>query len=331
MGGEKYLPCFNADGFVGSPPRWRGKAVKFRCTCGLQRITPAWAGKSKLALCTPSCPTDHPRAGREKNKELEGVWLPMGSPPRRRGKERSTALVGTPTRITPALAGKSYVFGPFRPGSWDHPRVGGEKQIGGDNGLDKQGSPPRGRGKGCLESFLATTVRITPAWAGKSMPGDGASGVKPDHPRVGGEKPVQKLCNGQVQGSPPRGRGKVTAAAAKPIFEGITPAWAGKRSGGRLRDLQEEDHPRVGGEKLNGYAFQYVEAGSPPRGRGKGPVRCGKRTPERITPAWAGKSKPSCHQTSLPWDHPRVGGEKVLPFSPPVTMMGSPPRGRGKD
>ena len=129
MGGEKYLPCFNADGFVGSPPRWRGKAVKFRCTCGLQRITPAWAGKSKEALCTPSCPTDHPRAGREKNKELEGVWLPMGSPPRRRGKERSTALVGTPTRITPALAGKSYVFGPFRPGSWDHPRVGGEKLI----------------------------------------------------------------------------------------------------------------------------------------------------------------------------------------------------------
>ena len=147
MGGEKYLPCFNADGFVGSPPRWRGKAVKFRCTCGLQRITPAWAGKSKLALCTPSCPTDHPRAGREKNKELEGVWLPMGSPPRRRGKERSTALVGTPTRITPALAGKSYVFGPFRPGSWDHPRVGGEKRDTESREDSILGSPPRGRGK----------------------------------------------------------------------------------------------------------------------------------------------------------------------------------------
>ena len=228
MGGEKYLPCFNADGFVGSPPRWRGKAVKFRCTCGLQRITPAWAGKSKLALCTPSCPTDHPRAGREKNKELEGVWLPMGSPPRRRGKERSTALVGTPTRITPALAGKSYVFGPFRPGSWDHPRVGGEKQIGGDNGLDKQGSPPRGRGKGCLESFLATTVRITPAWAGKSMPGDGASGVKPDHPRVGGEKIARLNTSICLIGSPPRGRGKVKNTRQKSGDKGITPAWAGK-------------------------------------------------------------------------------------------------------
>ena len=203
--------------------------MKFRCTCGLQRITPAWAGKSKLALCTPSCPTDHPRAGREKNKELEGVWLPMGSPPRRRGKERSTALVGTPTRITPALAGKSYVFGPFRPGSWDHPRVGGEKQIGGDNGLDKQGSPPRGRGKGCLESFLATTVRITPAWAGKSMPGDGASGVKPDHPRVGGEKLGCHEHDVLRLGSPPRGRGKAANVQGNLAQTRITPAWAGKR------------------------------------------------------------------------------------------------------
>ena len=85
--------------------------------------------------------------GGEKQMEQGAGRLWVGSPPRWRGKERSTALVGTPTRITPALAGKSYVFGPFRPGSWDHPRVGGEKQIGGDNGLDKQGSPPRGRGK----------------------------------------------------------------------------------------------------------------------------------------------------------------------------------------
>ena len=229
MGGEKSFDQACTGVVEGSPPHGRGKDVRqVGAVCG-RGITPAWAGKSKLALCTPSCPTDHPRAGREKNKELEGVWLPMGSPPRRRGKERSTALVGTPTRITPALAGKSYVFGPFRPGSWDHPRVGGEKQIGGDNGLDKQGSPPRGRGKGCLESFLATTVRITPAWAGKSMPGDGASGVKPDHPRVGGEK----------HGSRHNG------------FDGagITPAWAGKSRFPQIRRVFLGDHPRVGGEK----------------------------------------------------------------------------------
>ena len=132
----------------------------------------------------------NPRTCGEKSLTCERIDFRLGSPPRRRGKVYREFGIDISDRITPAQAGKSYVFGPFRPGSWDHPRVGGEKQIGGDNGLDKQGSPPRGRGKGCLESFLATTVRITPAWAGKSMPGDGASGVKPDHPRVGGEKIV---------------------------------------------------------------------------------------------------------------------------------------------
>ena len=44
--GEKILEPSMGVGNFGSPPRGRGKAVKFRCTCGLQRITPALAGKS---------------------------------------------------------------------------------------------------------------------------------------------------------------------------------------------------------------------------------------------------------------------------------------------
>ena len=310
MGGEKYLPCFNADGFVGSPPRWRGKAVKFRCTCGLQRITPAWAGKSKLALCTPSCPTDHPRAGREKNKELEGVWLPMGSPPRRRGKERSTALVGTPTRITPALAGKSYVFGPFRPGSWDHPRVGGEKQIGGDNGLDKQGSPPRGRGKVDSLSRQLTGSGITPAWAGKSKEPLKICEKQEDHPRVGGEKLDLLAVVFSALGSPPRGRGKDVDWLGFNQFFRITPAWAGKS---RLRygdHRRAQDHPRVGGEKVALCGWTAPRRGSPPRGRGKG-----KTYPTR---------------KMLPMDHPRVGGEKGKGGTAYRRVTGSPPRGRGK-
>ena len=46
MGGEKYLPCFNADGFVGSPPHRRGKGGSRRIVCAQIGITPAWAGKS---------------------------------------------------------------------------------------------------------------------------------------------------------------------------------------------------------------------------------------------------------------------------------------------
>ena len=171
-------------------------------------ITPAWAGKSKLALCTPSCPTDHPRAGREKNKELEGVWLPMGSPPRRRGKERSTALVGTPTRITPAWAGKSFQRARKIKERGDHPRVGGEKVVGLHKRNLSQGSPPRGRGKGTRLRYPWPLDRITPAWAGKSSSKPSFSAAAWDHPRVGGEKTLLIKEADTVQGSPPRGRGK---------------------------------------------------------------------------------------------------------------------------
>ena len=192
-------------------------------------ITPAWAGKSKLALCTPSCPTDHPRAGREKNKELEGVWLPMGSPPRRRGKERSTALVGTPTRITPAWAGKSFQRARKIKERGDHPRVGGEKSGNGGVRPMWQGSPPRGRGKAHVLRPRCLRPGITPAWAGKSEGTDCARAENGDHPRVGGEKAAYLRAVCGPRGSPPRGRGKARGA---PLFRqhlGITPAWAGKR------------------------------------------------------------------------------------------------------
>ena len=110
--------------------------------------------------------------GGEKNKELEGVWLPMGSPPRRRGKVVHCAAVRALRGITP--------------------RVGGEKLW--SNGLRWcwVGSPPRGRGKAEHESRKNRFPGITPAWAGKRSRKDSAPLSVGDHPRVGGEKLLLK-------------------------------------------------------------------------------------------------------------------------------------------
>ena len=148
---------------MGSPPHGRGKVGLDGGLSEAVGITPAQAGKSKLALCTPSCPTDHPRACGEKNKELEGVWLPMGSPPHGRGKEASIFDDGQRLGITPAWAGKSRPRRFWAHRSQDHPRVGGEKyphrgwrRLGG-------GSPPRGRGKEVADEGIGGIIRITPA------------------------------------------------------------------------------------------------------------------------------------------------------------------------
>ena len=67
--------------------------------------------------------------GGEKTGDSGQPEYVQGSPPRGRGKGWNPCWMGLLNRITPAWAGKSYVFGPLQPGSWDHPRVGGEKIV----------------------------------------------------------------------------------------------------------------------------------------------------------------------------------------------------------
>ena len=49
-----------------------------------------------------------------------------------------------------------------------------------------------------------------------------------------------------------------------------------------------------------------------------------------ITPAYAGKRQRLSSACTLPWDHPRVCGEKLLAMMVMVPSLGSPPRMRGK-
>ena len=54
---------------------------------------------------------DHPRLRGEKSLHITFSFAPIGSPPLTRGKAHKIADVQDPQRITPAYAGKRYVFG----------------------------------------------------------------------------------------------------------------------------------------------------------------------------------------------------------------------------
>ncbi len=86
MGGEKIIWASVSIAALGLPPRRRGKVVGHSGVLLDVGITPAWAGKRQASRKSSMASRDHPRACGEKNKELEGVWLPMESPPRGRGK-----------------------------------------------------------------------------------------------------------------------------------------------------------------------------------------------------------------------------------------------------
>ena len=163
--------------------------------------------------------------------------LTVGSPPRGRGKAEQQAYEQLQSGITPAQAGKrrqsSHCLRPDR----DHPRAGGEKTEYAKRLPPCQGLPPRRRGKVFLTDLVRVVVRITPAQAGKSrrccLPGS----PRRDHPRVGGEKLGLCRCHYGVIGSPPRGRGKGIQRVVLFITLRITPAWAGKSSHNKHKDV----------------------------------------------------------------------------------------------
>ena len=86
----------------------------------------------------------------------------------------------------------------------------------------------------------------------------------------------------------------------------------------------------MGGEKANGSDAPDDDEGSPPRGRGKAHTAGHWVQGTRITPAWAGKRPEQWVVRRRCKDHPRMGGEKILPACPVPVVRGSPPRGRGK-
>ena len=115
---------------------------------------------------------------------------------------------------------------------------------------EREGSPPRARGKDRLFLLPAALPGITPACAGKSQPVQVRRVPARDHPRVRGEKRREKPMNKRRKGSPPRARGKDNKMLWAAMMSGITPACAGKSLAQFRLMCGMRDHPRVRGEKL---------------------------------------------------------------------------------
>lgn len=127
----------------------RGKAAPSRPVRQSSRITPAYAGKSRLCYVLGCFCKDHPRVCGEKKVMRGAKDKRMGSPPRMRGKACLLATGLHDLGITPAYAGKRQIILYRQAEIQDHPRVCGEKR-------DFSRLPP----------FLQW---ITPAYAGKRL------------------------------------------------------------------------------------------------------------------------------------------------------------------
>ena len=121
---------------------------------------------------------------------------------------------------------------------------------------------------------------------------------------------MSQLKRGDV-GSPPPMRGKETIGIKRAVKTRITPAYAGKSYAEMIRYFQNQDHPRLCGEKRRNTFQPPSPQGSPPPMRGKVDnvgVMCYNL---RITPAYAGKRLRWSRTSPRCWDHPRLCGEKT--------------------
>ena len=233
------------------------------------RITPAYAGKSRVRGYAALRLRNHPRVCGEKKESAAVRRLEQGSPSHMRGKGTLSAALALAVGITPAYAGKRsslcWTLHPIQ----DHPRICGEKSIWAADAITSTGSPPRMRGKVHICSGLPSRRRITPAYAGKSVCALNVPFSPEDHPRVCGEKP--RICHQLFGclGSPPRMRGKGLCRTEPKLRKRITPAYAGKRFAELGWSESRRDHPRVCGEKRCLLWVTIWPAGSPPRMRGK--------------------------------------------------------------
>ena len=126
-------------------------------------------------------------------------------------------------------------------------------------------------------------------------------------------------------------RGKDQTDGVQTHDQGITPAYAGKRTEGSFSYETSRDHPRLCGEKFDQMCFAGRDPGSPPPMRGKVTVNPDGSVTHGITPAYAGKRPFAVNKTPAGGDHPRLCGEKFSESLQTLVMIGSPPPMRGKD
>ena len=106
-------------------------------------------------------------------------------------------------------------------------------------------------------------------------------------------------------------RGKAENFPVQSGWQGITPAYAGKRGVCDMILYVWQDHPRLCGEKRSIVFRTSLYQGSPPPMRGKGFSSYGTAETGRITPAYAGKREQIAQNAPRIKDHPRLCGEKT--------------------
>ncbi len=294
----------------GSPPRGRGRRNLPKRLHHPEGLTPARAGTARCARLELDTGGAHPRAGGDGIYRGPADSRAWGSPPRGRGRRRLRPLRRPVGGLTPARAGTA------------------ESRL--MRRVILAGSPPRGRGRHRQAVGRGPLAGLTPARAGTATAARRHGGRWWAHPRAGGDGQGVSLAEAQGMGSPPRGRGRPEGRIGNEPTSGLTPARAGTAVSVNPTYTLHRAHPRAGGDGSVIRTAAGMQAGSPPRGRGRHLDPEGRGPRPGLTPARAGTATGGWTAGPATWAHPRAGGDGAAATGPRIVGGGSPPRGRGR-
>ena len=145
-----------------------------------------------------------------------------------------------------------------------------------------------------------------------------------------GEDEPQPERHRQTMGTPPRARGRHKWHNDCDCTIGNTPACAGKTPPQPSPKRGQWEHPRVRGEDSSFLIVTNCHTGTPPRARGRLIDHRDKGAPSGNTPACAGKTSAWPRTEHSQREHPRVRGEDVSRRIADQSLLGTPPRARGR-
>ena len=253
-----------------------------------------------------------------------------GSSPLTRGKRTLAGQYGGVVGLIPAHAGKTNLGCNRCARHGAHPRSRGENMPRKIDHKRISGSSPLTRGKPSRSQRNAGQIRLIPAHAGKTSPGQGRPRWCAAHPRSRGENEQGRTPFLSPLGSSPLTRGKLDDVQRGPVGPRLIPAHAGKTRPEHPRTARTGAHPRSRGENLTCQSSTIAYPGSSPLTRGKhGPTHRLRFHPGLI-PAHAGKTWAYPSATFPPRAHPRSRGENGPAAGMVPRVVGSSPLTRGK-
>ena len=191
------------------------------------------------------------------------------------------------------------------------------------------GSSPLTRGGHSVSLCVCRRLRLIPAYAGRTCGRWCGRVRRRAHPRLRGADLSQPSSRIPRIGSSPLTRGGPGVLTMRRTMRGLIPAYAGRTRSSAASSAPIRAHPRLRGADVMCVLVFRVLWGSSPLTRGGPLVATSIQPPERLIPAYAGRTASGDEYSTARTAHPRLRGADRLPPVFTVTRSGSSPLTRG--